>query len=50
MIHPCDCTDYNGGQCFNCLNGAHAFCETCQEPDVKQPGLTLVFQQGEGDK
>ena len=27
MFHPCGCTDYNGGQCYNCLNGFHAGCD-----------------------
>lgn len=22
----CKCTDYNGGQCYNCLNGGHYLC------------------------
>lgn len=25
-LHPCDCTGYNGGQCYNCLNGFHVGC------------------------
>ena len=27
MISPCDCKNYNGGQCYNCLNGQHSICE-----------------------
>ena len=23
----CDCIKYNGGQCYNCLNGAHDICD-----------------------
>jgi hypothetical protein len=23
----CDCTKYNGGQCYNCLNGGHDICD-----------------------
>ncbi len=23
----CDCAKYNGGQCYNCLNGAHDICD-----------------------
>ena len=30
MIFPCDCTKYNGGQCYNCLNGAHYICDDGQ--------------------
>ena len=26
-FYPCTCDDYNGGQCYNCLNGAHRICE-----------------------
>lgn len=22
----CDCTNYNGGPCYNCINGAHHIC------------------------
>lgn len=25
-LFPCDCKQYNGGQCYNCLNGAHRIC------------------------
>ena len=25
-LHPCDCTGYNGGQCYNCLNVFHVGC------------------------
>ncbi len=24
----CDCTKYNGGQCYNCLNGGHDICDS----------------------
>jgi hypothetical protein len=26
----CDCTKYNGGPCYNCLNGAHNICDNGQ--------------------
>lgn len=47
VIHPCKCTDYNGGQCYNCLNGAHRICEAkkkCSKRNAKRPGLLLVFK------
>lgn len=47
MIHPCKCTDYNGGQCYNCLNGAHKICEAakkCKKRNSKILGLVLVFK------
>lgn len=47
MIHPCKCTDYNGDQCYNCLNGAHDICEArkkCKTRKSKQIGLLLVFK------
>lgn len=45
QIHPCKCTDYNGGQCYNCLNGAHKICEAkkrCGKRDSKSIGLRIV--------
>lgn len=24
----CDCTSYNGGPCYNCINGAHHICDS----------------------
>ncbi len=30
MATTCDCTKYNGGQCYNCLNGAHHICDSGQ--------------------
>ncbi len=47
MIHPCSCTSYNGGQCYNCLNGAHDICEgevKCGQPRSKQIGLLIVVK------
>jgi len=43
-IHPCKCTDYNGGQCYNCLNGAHRICEAgkCKKRNAGRIGLTIV--------
>lgn len=49
MIHPCKCTDYNGDQCYNCLNGAHDICaarKRCKTRKAKQVGLLLVFKKG----
>lgn len=38
MIHPCNCKEYNGGQCYNCLNGAHEFCDGgCKQKNDKHP-------------
>ena len=46
MIHPCECKAYNGGQCYNCLNGAHDLCAAnCKVKRSKQVGLMLVFKQ-----
>jgi hypothetical protein len=48
MIHPCKCTDYNGGQCYNCLNGCHSICaagKRCRTRNSKVPGLLLVFKK-----
>lgn len=44
MIHPCKCTDYNGGQCYNCLNGAHDICHAkrkCGKRSARQIGLVI---------
>lgn len=49
QIHPCKCADYNGGQCYNCLNGAHDICHAdkrCKAKASKTPGLMLVFKGG----
>ncbi len=48
MIHHCNCKDYNGGQCYNCLNGAHEFCSAkkiCRNKNSKQLGLPIVIKQ-----
>lgn len=43
-IHPCGCTIYNGGQCFNCLNGAHDLCaDSCDTERAKTPGVVVTF-------
>lgn len=50
--HPCTCRAYNGGQCYNCLNGAHDICtpqrgqHKCNryKRPSKKLGLTLVFK------
>ncbi len=43
----CACTDYNGGQCYNCLNGAH---DICKSPDGCK--TLTAYQQGirEGER
>ncbi len=45
-MHTCNCNDYNGGQCYNCLNGAHENCDTCKQENDDQLGVLLVY----GDK
>lgn len=43
MLHPCQCTSYNGGQCYNCLNGAHDICDDgCKTVRSKQVGVAIV--------
>lgn len=47
QIHPCNCTDYNGGQCYNCLNGAHSMCQAkkkCKKRNSKFLGVRIVFK------
>lgn len=39
QLSPCNCTNYNGGQCYNCLNGAHSICEQ-KAPCNKKAALT----------
>lgn len=47
VLHPCQCKAYNGGQCYNCLNGAHDICQHgCKRRRAKKVGLTLVFKGG----
>lgn len=44
IIHPCKCVEYNDGQCYNCLNGAHDICEAkkgCKTSRAKQVGLLI---------
>ena len=44
-IHPCRCTDYNGGQCYNCLNGFHKGCaKRCRTKNAKVMGLRIVVR------
>lgn len=43
QIHPCNCKEYNGGQCYNCLNGAHKYCPSCSKTENdKSIGITIV--------
>ena len=48
-VHPCSCTNYNGGACYNCLNGYHPGCngkgkKACKKKASKQLGLRMVFK------
>ncbi len=48
VFHPCTCTNYNGTQCYNCLNGAHDICEgkgknKCRKSNSKHLGVKLQF-------
>lgn len=43
MLHPCKCKSYNGGQCYNCLNGAHDLCTGgCKTKRSKQVGVIII--------
>ena len=47
-LHPCKCTSYNGGQCYNCLNGAHDICSgtpKCRQARDKVIGLPIVVEE-----
>lgn len=44
-MHHCKCKGYNGGQCYNCLNGAHHICDSkpkCRVKKSKHMGLMVV--------
>jgi hypothetical protein len=46
-IHPCKCTDYNGGQCYcyNCLNGFHrGRAKKCKTKNAKVMGVMIVVR------
>jgi len=44
-FHPCTCTDYNGSQCYNCLNGFHEGCtDKCNKKNSKHMGVKLIFK------
>jgi hypothetical protein len=44
MPHSCDCKNYNGGQCYNCLNGFHRGCDgRCKKPNARRMGLRIVY-------
>ncbi len=46
VLHPCKCTSYNGGQCYNCLNGAHNLCaDGCKTKRSKQIGVMIAVKQ-----
>lgn len=43
-FHPCECVESNGGQCYNCLNGAHHLCSgRCKKSKSKRMGVLLSF-------
>ena len=48
----CDCTKYNGGQCYNCLNGHHEICDSgqgvCSKSALPPVEPTRAAQSGEG--
>ena len=47
IFHRCACTGYNGGQCYNCINGAHELCDhtpKCANKNSRQVGVKLVFR------
>lgn len=49
QLHSCTCTNYNGEQCYNCLNGFHKGCSgkgknKCKKEDAKQMGVKLIFK------
>ena len=42
-LHPCKCTAYNGGACYNCINGFHKGCDHgCKTKNSKHMGLRIV--------
>lgn len=41
-IQPCGCSEYNGGQYYNCLNGAYDLCRSCEQPRANIVGLIIV--------
>lgn len=44
-LHKCDCKEYNGGQCYNCLNGAHKYCPACSKTEnEKSLGLRIIIK------
>lgn len=43
--HSCDCKEYNGGQCYNCINGAHEYCEACGKKNAKQMGVKIIIKE-----
>ena len=42
-IYPCKCTAYNGGQCYNCLNGAHYLCAASCDTKTTGIGIKIVY-------
>ena len=43
-IHTCGCDSYNGGPCYNCLNGAHELCEKCMLPNGDVIGFPIEIK------
>lgn len=46
-IHPCKCKEYNGGQCYNCLNGAHHICVKKCKTKTTSIGLVVTTRTPE---
>jgi len=45
-LHPCKCTDYNGSQCYNCLNGFHEGCsKKCNAKNSKNMGVAIIIKK-----
>ena len=45
MLHPCNCKQYNGEQCYNCLNGAHNICvdkKKCKSKNSSHLGVKII--------
>lgn len=51
MIHPCKCGENRiTGQCYNCLNGAHAYCDECSKKrNSKHLGLKITIKNKRKD-
>lgn len=45
----CNCKDYNGGQCYNCINGAHNTCSGKHKCNAQTKTVKAWIRQGELD-